>query len=153
MKRVIFIALFFAAYAAVLPAQRGQQADDRAGRVKAYRVAVFTEILKLTPEEAEGFWPIFNAYQQQRDDLQKQLKPSSQVESMNDAEVEDYVKKHFELRQRELDMEKDLVQRLRKVLPVRKIAKIPVAEREFREGLIQKLRDQNARRAERRGNR
>jgi ADP-dependent phosphofructokinase/glucokinase len=154
MKRVIFIALFLTACAAALSAQRGVQKEDRANRIKAYRVAVFTEILSLTPEEAEGFWPIFNAYQQQRDDLQKQLKPSSQVESMSDAEVEDYIKKHFELRQRELEMEKDLVQRLRKVLPVRKIAKIPVAEREFREGLIQKLKEQNAKRMERRpGNR
>lgn len=153
MKRVTFIVLLASLCASSLFAQGGQQAAERARRIKSYRIAVFTEVLKLTPQEAETFWPIFNNYQDQRDDLQKQLKPSSQIESLSDTEVEDYIKKHFELRQRELDMEKDLVQKLRKVLPPRKIAQIPVAEREFREGLIQKLKEFNAKRMERRGQR
>lgn len=150
MKRIILFMLLAVLCGSGLFAQGGQQAAERARRIKSYRIAVFTEVLKLTPQEAENFWPVYNAYQDQREDLQKQLKPGTQVESMSDAEVEDHIKKHFELRQRELDMEKDLVQKLRKVLPSRKIAQLPIAEREFREGLIQKLKEFNARRQERR---
>lgn len=150
MKRIILLMLLAVLCGSGLFAQGGQQAAERARRIKSYRIAVFTEVLKLTPQEAENFWPVYNAYQDQREDLQKQLKPGTQVESMSDTEVEDYIKKHFELRQRELDMEKDLVQKLRKVLPPRKIAQLPIAEREFREGLIQKLKEFNARRQERR---
>jgi len=124
--------------------------SERAQRIKAYRVAMFTEILNLTPTEAEGFWPIYNIYQEQREAVQKQMRPSNQLDGMNDAEVEEYIKKHFEMRQRELDLEKDLLQKLRKVLPARKIAKLPVAEREFRESLVQKLKDNQEKRAQKR---
>lgn len=125
--------------------------DKQGERIAAYRVAVFTEVLNLTAEEAQGFWPLFNDFQSKREQLQKQLKPSKQLESMNDAEVEEYLKKYFELKQQEVDLEKDLAQKLRKVLPVRKIAKLPVAEREFRERLVAKLKEIKERRMERRG--
>jgi hypothetical protein len=60
---------------------------------------------------------------------------------MTDAEVEEQIKRHFEKKQRELDLEKELYQKLRKVLPVRKIVKLPAAEREFREALVKRLQE------------
>ena len=135
-------------FCAALSAQPDPEKQN--DRIAAYRVAVFTEVLNLTSEEAQGFWPVFNEFQGKREQLQKQLKPSKQLESMNDAEVEEYLKKYLELKQQEVDLEKDLTQRLRKVLPVRKIAKIPVAEREFRERLVAKLKEMKERKMERR---
>lgn len=123
--------------------------DKRDERLKAYRVAIFTEVLRLTSDEAQGFWPVYNEYQEKRDKLQDDLRPKKQLDAMSDNEVEDQVKRHFELRQRELDLEKDLYQNLRKVLPLRKIAKLPAAEREFRERLLIKLQEARARRQER----
>ena len=64
---------------------------------------------------------------------------------MTDAEVEEQIKKHFEKKQRELDLEKDLYQKLRKVLPARKIVRIPSAEREFREALVKRLQENRER--------
>lgn len=148
-KRIIFAILLFSTCSAVAVAQRGPEVRDK--KVQAYRVAVFTEVLNLTPSEAEGFWPVFNDYLDKREEIQSQLKPTAQLDGMNDAEVDDYVKKYFELRQRELDLEKDLGQKLRKVLPLRKIAKIPVAEREFREALVKKLQENRQRRLEKTG--
>lgn len=123
--------------------------DKRDERLKAYRVAIFTEVLRLTSDEAQGFWPVYNEYQEKRDRLQDDLRPKKQLDAMSDNEVEDQVKRHFELRQRELDLEKDLYQNLRKVLPTRKIAKLPAAEREFRERLLIKLQEARAKRQER----
>lgn len=135
---------------APLSAQRNQ--EEKGDKIKAYRVAVFTETLNLSSEEAQGFWPIYNEYLDKRESLQKELKMTRQIDGMNDNEVEDYVKKYFELRSKELDLEKDLTQRLRKVLPLRKIAKIPVAEREFREALVKRLQEARLKRMERRAN-
>ncbi len=149
IKQSLWIVLFLSTCSAVAVAQRGPEVRDK--KVQAYRVAVFTEVLSLTPSEAEGFWPVFNDYLDKREEIQAQLKPTAQLDGMNDNEVEDYVKKYFDLRQRELDLEKDLGQRLRKVLPLRKIAKIPVAEREFREALVKKLQENRQRRLDRQG--
>ncbi len=74
---------------------------------------------------------------------------------MSDAEVEEQIKLHFEQQQRELDLEKEVFQKLRKVLPLRKIAKLPQAEREFRESLLKKLQEAREQRRQNRpmGNR
>lgn len=123
--------------------------DRRDERVRAFRVAIFTEVLRLTAEEAQGFWPVYNEYVDNRDKAHDELRPKKQLDAMNDNEVEEQIKRHFEMRQRELDLEKELFQKLRKVLPVRKIAKIPLAEREFRERLVAKLQEARAKRQER----
>ncbi|MEZ4943485.1 MAG: hypothetical protein R3D58_21600 [Saprospiraceae bacterium] len=136
MKRLLFI-LGLILLGSVLRAQP----DSRDDRLKTYRIAIFTEVLALTPEEAEGFWPVYNDYLDKRDQMQEELKPKKRLDLMNDNEVEDQVKRHFEMRQRDVDLEKDLYQKLRSVISLRKIVKIPEAEREFREQLLIKLRE------------
>lgn len=145
MKRFFLITLIFSAFFTRVQAQK-----DVGERLKAIRAEVYTRVLDLTSDEAQNFWPIFNEYVENKENLQKQLKPEGQIDGMSDAEVEDYVKKYFEIRQKEFDLEKDLVQKLRKVLPVRKIAKLPKAEREFRESLIKRLQEAREKRLERR---
>jgi hypothetical protein len=137
MKRIFVIVLIFNAFSAAVQAQDGAIAE----RVKALRAEVYTRVLNLTSEEAEKFWPIFNEYTTNKEALQKQLKPDGDLDGMTDAEVEEQVKKYMEIRQKELDLEKDLVQKLRAVLPIRKIAKLPKAEREFRESLLKRLQE------------
>lgn len=145
MKRLIFIVLM----TGLLPGlSKGQ--ENLGERVRALRAEVYTRVLNLSSEEAEKFWPIFNEYADNRENLQKQLKPEGDLDGMSDQEVEEYVKKYFEVRQKEFDLEKDLVQKLRKVLPIRKIAKLPKAEREFRESLLKRLQELRERRQERR---
>lgn len=144
MKRHFLIVLIISAFSAIL------QAQEPGDRIKALRAEVYTRVLNLTAEEAQNFWPVFNEYLEARESLQKQLKPEGQLDGMSDAEVEEYVKKHFEIRQKELDLEKDLVQKLRKVLPLRKIAKLPMAERQFRESLLKRLQEAREKRQERR---
>ncbi len=130
-------------------AQAQPTPERRDERLKAFRVAVFTEVLRLTPEEAQGFWPIYNEYVENRERMLESLRPQKQLEAMNDTEVEETIKRHFEIRQRELDMEKELFQKLRRVLPPRKIARMPIAERAFRERLVERLQETRERRQER----
>ncbi|MBK7937381.1 MAG: hypothetical protein IPJ82_09960 [Lewinellaceae bacterium] len=145
MKRFFLIVLIISAFVSTTTAQK-----EMGERIKALRAEVYTRVLHLTSEEAQNFWPVFNEYVENKENLQKQLKPEAEIEGMSDAEVEEYVKKYFEIRQKEFDLEKELVQKLRKVLPVRKIAKLPKAEREFRESLVKRLQEAREKRLERR---
>ncbi|MEO6037823.1 MAG: hypothetical protein ABIQ93_05365 [Saprospiraceae bacterium] len=148
MKRLFIIALILSAFTAGVQAQP-ETNRPATERIRAYRVAVYTDVLQLSVEEAQNFWPIFNEYTANREKLQQQMKPDRQLDVMSDSEVEDYVRKYFDIRQQEIDLEKDLTARLRKVLSVRKIAKLPIAEREFREGLVKKLQEFREKKAER----
>jgi hypothetical protein len=138
MRNIIITMLLFASIAA---AAQNPNREEREERLQAYRIAKFTEVLRLTPDEAQGFWPIYNEYLDNKEKAQDQYKPFKQMDAQTDAEVEEQIKRHFEFKQRELDLEKDLYQRLRKVLPIRKIAKIPNAEREFREQILLRLKE------------
>lgn len=147
MKRILLIAAIILSGVYLWAQPNSEQRDER---LKAYRVAIFTEVLSLTAEEAQVFWPIYNEYQDKRDNAQDGIRPGKKMDLMSDAEVEDMIKRHFEAKQRDLELEKELYQKLQKVLPLRKVAKIPVAEREFRERLLIKLQEAKAKRQERR---
>src|SRR5690349_19308415 len=123
MKHFVFSMLLTVLGAAALYGQNNDP-DDRSEKVQSMRVAFYTQFLDLTPEEAQGFWPVFNSYLDQRENLQKQHKPAANLDGLSDNELEEQLRRHFDLKQRELDLEKETYQKLRKVLPLRKIAKL-----------------------------
>jgi hypothetical protein len=142
----IFLTSFFSSS---LNAQHDNARRDE--KIKAFRIAIFTEKLNLTSKEAESFWPIYNEFLANREALNEQTKPSKQLDNMSDAEVEEQIKKHFERQSKDLDLERDLYQKLRNVLPARKIAKLHMAERQFRESLIQKVKEKREKKEQRDG--
>ena len=144
MKRTLLIYLLILGTVGSLSAQRdGQGAQDR---IQAFRIATFTEVLQLTPDEAAQFWPVYNQYNDKREALKKQFKRAKQVQFMSDTEVEQEINNYFDKKQKELDLEKQLFQDLRNILPNRKLAKLPLAERRFRESLIKKIQENRERR-------
>ena len=144
MTKFLILTAFVSAISAHAVAQPDPGRRDE--KIAAFRADVFTRVLRLTPEEAQGFWPVYNEFQEQREKIQQSARPAKQEDQMTDAEVEEQIKRHFEKKQRELDLERDLYQKLRKVLPSRKIVRIPAAEREFREALVKRLQDSRERR-------
>lgn len=148
MKYISFIILFIGTFSSVAYAQ--PDSDRRNENVRNLRIAIYTEVLQFTPEEAQGFWPVYNEYLDKREALVQQYKPTKQLDAMSDAEVEEEIQRHFERQQRELELEKEVVQKLRRVLPLRKIAKLPVAERQFRESILKKLQEAREQRQDRR---
>lgn len=148
MKKLMILVVVFSASIGVATAQIDP--DRRDERLATYRAEVFTRVLKLTPDEAQGFWPVYNDFLDRREQLQQEFKPLKQEDQMSDSEVEEHIKRYFERKQRDLDLEKDLNQKLRKVLPIRKIARVPTAEREFREALIKRLQENRQKRIQER---
>ncbi|HMZ46244.1 MAG TPA: hypothetical protein PLU36_05525 [Chitinophagaceae bacterium] len=57
MKQILilftFVALSFSSLA---------QGNKRGEKVQALKVAYMTQVLKLTPQEAQSFWPVYNTY-------------------------------------------------------------------------------------------
>ncbi len=151
MRHLLITALIVSAFGVLAQAQVNP--EQREARLAAFRAEVFTRVLNLTPEEAQAFWPVYNEYTDKREQAQQELRPAKQLDQMSDAEVEEQIKRHFEMKQRDLDLERDAYQKLRKVLPLRKIAKLPMAEREFRESLVKKLQEVRERKQERQQNR
>jgi hypothetical protein len=145
MRSTLLTTLLLALCFTFSHAQRGGKVKDR---LRSERVAVYTQVLQLTSDEAQQFWPIFNQFIEEREKVQQELK-NLKRDNLSDAEAEAQIKKQLELQQRDLDLEKDVIQKLRKVISLQKIIKIPDAEREFRQTVLARAKDKAQERKQR----
>ena len=61
MKKILFIAIFTITISLQVDAQPPRKGE----RIEALKIAYITQALKLTPEEAQNFWPVYNTYTQE----------------------------------------------------------------------------------------
>ena len=153
MKKFYAIVLLMFALTGILSAQTPAGGDKPtqtgAERVEAMKVAFITKRLNLTPEEAEKFWPIYNEYQDKREVVRNQLKENrdkvrEQSETLTPEELMKLADEEMTLRQQDLDLQKEMHEKLKKVLPAKKLALLYVAEEDFKKELLKMLtEDQN----------
>jgi Spy/CpxP family protein refolding chaperone len=118
------------------PPEEGGRQGKRGEKVEALKIAFITEKLNLTTAEAQQFWPIYNEHHAKMREIRAPLKDAKNLDTMTDAEAEKMMATYFDVEQRALNLQKEYFGQLKKVLSVRKIAKLHRAEREFKNRLI-----------------
>lgn len=111
-------------------------------KIQAARVAYITDQLALTPEEAEKFWPIYREYTNKRKALRKQLfleEPGTDPAKTREENDKALVQRRLQMKQQELDLEKDYSARLLTVISAQKLSALPDAERRFRQMVIEQI--------------
>ena len=113
------------------------------------RVETLEELKKyinLTPEEAQVFWPVYNEIANKKAELQKQVRESYKAllkalneEGTTDKEIDKLLDNYLAAKQAVKDAGKGEVDKYRKVLPGKKVAKLYVAEEKFRRQHIRNL--------------
>lgn len=109
-------------------------------RVESMRIAFITQRLNLTPEESQQFWPVFNQFTEKMQQI-KGGKNEMPLDEMSDADTEKMILTEFDKESRELELKKEYYQKLKKVISVRKIAKLYRAERDFKNELVKYLKE------------
>jgi hypothetical protein len=132
MKKIIIICLSIVLSVSAF-AQQGK-------RIEAMRIAFITQRLNLTSEEAQQFWPVFNQFSEKMQQI-KGTKTDAPLDEMSDADTEKMILTEFDKESKELELKKEYYQKLKKVLPVRKIAKLYRAERDFKNELVKYLKE------------
>ena len=145
MKRILFLLICIS----LTVAATGQNAKNK---LQAQRVAFITQRLNLTPEEAQQFWPVFNQYTEKLQQIRTAVKEEKTVDELSDTDTEKMILSEFDRESRELDLKKDLYQKLRKIISVKKIAKLYKAERDFKGMLIEKFQQNKEKRNQKRQN-
>jgi hypothetical protein len=110
------------------------------------KIGFLTDYLDLTSDEAKVFWPVYNKYQDETDQLRKTrrkniLNDQPNFDSLSDAELEKIVDSEIAFRQNELDIQKKYHPQFKKVLPMNKVAKLYRAEEEFKKKLLEMIRE------------
>jgi len=143
MKKVI-ITIFMVFMTIInLSAQQGKRE-----KLKAYKTAYITEHLDLTPQEAEKFWPVYNAYEKQIyklkvlniKDQRKQIVDKGGIEEISNEEADQIIDKLMKNEQAILKVKKDLFNNLEKVLSSKKLLKLYSSEHDFNRKLLSEYR-------------
>lgn len=131
---VVVLALFSLTRTVVFAHQEG----DWQEKMKAERVAFLTTAMELTPAEAEKFWPVYNSMEAERrasfGKVMRAYKALSDgvAAGKTDKELEVLVNDYTTANKNSHSIEAKYTPQLIKILSVSKVAKLFVAEEEFR---------------------
>ena len=140
-KILLGIALVLASFT-VANAQQGNMRAARQERIEAFKTAFFTERLQLTQEESKNFWPLFNQFEKQQDNLKDKYDlKRKRLELLSDTEVKEYILNQLEMEDELVKLRKDYIMRFMDVLPVRKVAMLQRIDREFKKELLKEIRE------------
>ena len=119
-------------------------------KVMAEKIAFITIELQLTPEEAQVFWPVYNKIDTEKklsqkavNEAYKALTKALKEDSVSEKEINTLLDNYLTAKEAHKDMGKDNVKEFRKVLSGTKVAKLYVAEEDFRRNHIRNFKDKH----------
>lgn len=143
MKRVsIIIILFFIAFGSFA------QNRDAMKKIESARIALITDRLGLSPDQAEKFWPVYREYNLERREIRQQFRNARlelDMKNLTEEQSQDLVQKGMEMKQKELNLEKEYSSRLTKVISTQQLFKLKNAEKDFQQMLLKRIQDQRLR--------
>ena len=144
---LLFLFISFNFYA------QGERMREKREQIKTLKVAFLTTELKLTSNEAEKFWPVYNSFDDKQFELRHQ-KMKSFMRRMNDETLDKMTEKEastllnqMESTEEELFMlRKNFIATLKGIIPASKIIKLRKSEEDFNRKLLQQYRDKGPKR-------
>ena len=108
-------------------------------KMMSEKIAFITMELQLTPEEAQVFWPVYNQINQKNKEAQKSMNKAyrAMVKALEEGTVSDnelnaLLDDYLAAKQAHKEAGKGDADQYHKVLPAKKVAKLYVAEENFR---------------------
>ena len=149
MKKILVILTTF------LSIQTFAQSPEALKKIEAAKIALITERLQLSPEQAEKFWPVYREYGNKNKAIKKDFEVARRDFDPNSASEEEN-KKMLEMantvKQRQLDLEKEYSQRILNIITSRQLNNLKKAESDFREMLLRRIKAQQMRQQQRNRN-
>lgn len=140
MKKLLCIIVVMISMSAI--AQKG----DKRERIKVLKVAFITEQLDLTTEESQVFWPIYNTFEKETNtirfkeirDIRKEIRDN--LETMTDADASTLIKRLNKAENRMHELRLELSDKLKNVIPAKKIIRLKIAEDDFRRKMLNEFK-------------
>lgn len=144
------VCLLMAAVSFAQPPQ-GQKRNDDARkkefeRIQSEKIAFLTQELDLSPEEAQVFWPVYNQYWKESLTLHKEMMDAfgefrgKKADELSESELDKKVEAYIQASKASNQVMADWYPKFKKVLPIRKVAKLYQAEEAFQMRMINNLR-------------
>lgn len=125
------------------------QSPEAKQKIEAARIALITERLELTPEQAEKFWPVYREYGMKQREIRQDFDQQRKTFDPNKASEEEN-KKMLEMatkvKERQLKLEREYSDRILKVINTRQLNNLRKAENDFKEMLLKRIRAEQMKR-------
>lgn len=142
MKRLLPIFLFLISISVFAQQKRG----DRHSKIKALKVAFITDKLNLSEQEAQNFWPIYNAFDDntskiRHEDMRKMRYEIRQgIETLTENEANNLLDRFIKAENKLYNERVKLVGKLRKVISAKKIILLKSAEDDFNKKMLEQYK-------------
>jgi hypothetical protein len=117
-------------------------------KIESARIALITERLGLTPNQAEKFWPVYREYNMERRALRQEFKNARQsvdMKNISEEQSKQLIDKSMDLKQKELNLEKEYSNRMGDVITTKQLFKLKNAEKDFQQMLLKRIQQQRQR--------
>ncbi|WP_445382486.1 hypothetical protein [Robiginitalea sp. IMCC43444] len=122
-------------------------AQDRPNqqKIKALKIAFFTERLELSPEEASVFWPIYNKYEQEKErlrnmEIREVRSRIAAANSFSESEAKQILNRYIAIEEEQEELDKNFYREMAASLSASKTLQLFRAELEFRRRLLKEFR-------------
>jgi LPS O-antigen subunit length determinant protein (WzzB/FepE family) len=121
----------------------GQRGEKMRERLKAQKVAFITERLDLSADEAQKFWPIYNAHEKEMEMLRLNSREKHHrinITSMTEEEARKALTEMVAFENEEHRLKTDLIHNLSTAISAKKIIQLRKAEWEFKKTVLEEMR-------------
>ena len=111
-------------------------------KIDAARIALISERMGLTVDQAEKFWPVYHEFAGKQGELRQQLKAARrQIDpnNSNPKKDQELVNLGLQIKQRGLDLEKDYSGRMMTIISAQQMLNLRGAEKEFNRMVLNQL--------------
>ena len=140
MKHIITTLLMLATVCSI----QAQHMNKMHERVKAQKIAFITERLNLTAEEAQEFWPIYNTFEDQLENLRKndmrEIRQTMRRDDLSEEEAKKTLDKLMSIEDQVHSAKQQLVKDLKGIISPQKIIALKAAEDAFKKRLLETLK-------------
>ncbi len=150
MKKIILILLVISSLNSALAQNQG----ERFKRIKALKTAFITDRLELSPSEAEKFWPVYNKYEAELNELEFTKRRRIHIErtkyesfdAISNTEAKKLLTSFQDIKMQTLKKEGEKMEDLSKIISPQQMLKLIKAEDDFRKELFKMLRERKGKR-------
>ncbi|WP_421918177.1 hypothetical protein [Marinifilum sp.] len=148
MKRLILsisIVMLFC-FAAMAQKGKGEGRGRMHKEIQAQKVAFITQRLALTPEEAQLFWPVYNEFENKKEQLRQDgrvlfRKIRNGLDSIPESKLVQISDNMISLRVKEAQLNMEYHEKFKKVLPIKKVLELYHTEKQFQNMLLRKIKE------------
>jgi hypothetical protein len=130
----------------------GQAKKEIKEKIRTLKIAYLSNQLNLTSNEAERFWPIYNAYDKEqhllrikfRLEIRKAIKEKGNIDMLSEEKAENLLLLKLKNDKKIYESKKDFINKIQKVISYKKIIKLQLAEIEFGRKIMNKYKKGNS---------